>query len=251
MEYKVELQGSLELQGGGHGRIYKCAVFPGNLNCVAKPADHLEAKAYTHLAKTPLKDYVPKFYGIHNFGGRDFLVIEDVVSGFNSPSMADLKVGTRHWDLSASKEKIDGLIEKAKNSTTNSLGVRIIDMKMRKNNTVSKAWDRKQGLVLSIDEFKSAVLEFLPGDLKVKFHERIVKLRDAYAESMKQFPGLRIYASSVLIGYDGDAPGEVRASLIDFAHMYLDINENGADINDSTFDDGVLMGLNSLVSITE
>lgn len=260
MEFKAELQGSLDMQGGGHGRIYKCTVFPGNVSCVAKPVDHMESKAYPLLAKTPLKDYIPKFYGIHNFEGKDFIVIEDLVDGFKSPSMADLKVGTRHWDLTASKEKVDGLIEKAKDSTTNTLGVRVIDVKMRRNKTVVKAWDRKQGLVLTEEQFKDTVLEFLPGELKAKVHEKIQKLRDAYAESVREFPGLRIYASSVLIGYDGDSilrekenktkDTEVRLALIDFAHMYLDVEAAGGDNKDPTFDDGVLKGLNSLVSIT-
>lgn len=251
MEYQAVLEGKMGTQGGGHGRINKCIVNPGNINAIAKPVDHREYSSYLDIMKTPLAPYVCTFYGKHNLDGTDMIVIQDLTSGMNSPCVADLKVGKRHYDLTANPEKIKGLIEKSINSTTPTLGVRATDIHIRKTGKADIVHERKENLKLSIDGFSDVVHEFLPGSRLNDFHEQIVKIRDAFSETIHKFPGFRVYASSVLLTYDGDNDnGPLNVKLIDFAHMYLDISADGGDLNDRTLDDGVLDGLNSLCEIT-
>ena len=247
-EFSVELEGAMTEQGGGHGRINKCIVNPGNIKGIAKPLDHRESGAYDEIKKTPLSPCVPEYFGNHILDGVNMLVIRDTTAGMTSPCLADLKVGTRHYDLTASDEKRIGLIEKAKNSTTPTLGVRVIDAKIRQHGQVVKSWDRKQGLQFTEEEFIQVVKDFLPGKKLSEFHTEIVKIRDAYAATMKAYPGFRVYASSILISYDGDKP--IIVKLIDFAHLYIDIGAEGVDISDPIYDDGVLGALESLCRIS-
>jgi hypothetical protein len=165
--------------------------------------------------------------------------------------MADLKVGTRHYDLRASPEKIQGLIEKQRGSTTDSHGVRLIDAKVRRGKAAVAQWDRKQGLKFSIEELRNVIGEFLPGGLRSEFRKKVQVIAGKFAETALKYPGFRMYASSVLVAYDGDRPeGGLRILLIDFAHTFLNIADEGGDINDTTLDDGVEKGLQTLVDLS-
>ena len=251
-DFTVTLEGTLDGQGGGHGRIQKCLIQPGDVHGVAKPVDHREGLAYALLKKTALADFIPKFYGNHKIDGTEYLVISDLSGGFKSPCVADLKVGTRHYDLQATEQKITELTNKAENSTTPTLGVRVIDVTTRKDGAVTYNCDKKQGLKNSSDDFREVMKKFLPSEhLQASFYSQLTKLIQAYEASLKKFPGLRIYASSVLVCYDGDADpdkAELRLALIDFAHMYIDISKEGVK-PDKSYDDGVVYGLKRLRSL--
>ncbi|KAH0795979.1 Inositol polyphosphate kinase family protein [Histomonas meleagridis] len=242
-EFSIEFSGHLEAQGGGHGRICKCNV---SYPAISKPLDHREGKAYEDLQSTPLVDCIPKFYGIFD----NKIIISDLTAGLTSPCVMDLKVGTRHYDLHATQKKIDELITKQKGSTTDSHGVRIIDGKLRKNGEVVKGWDRKQGLKISYDEFKAAIHEFLPGDLISQFRSRLQIIYGKLAQTIAEHPGYRMYASSILVAYDGDHPEKgIRCCLIDFAHTFINIEEDGGKIDDPTLNDGVMLGLDTLIHV--
>lgn len=243
----IEYEGNMEEQGGGHGRICKCKVKPGDIQCISKPLDHREGSAYESLQKTPLKDVIPTFYGIHD----DCIIIDDITAGMKSPCMADFKVGTRHYDPDATPEKISGLIEKQKGSTTDSHGVRLIDGKIRKDGEVSQQWDRKQGLKFTLDEFSNVVHEFVQESIAAKVNEKLVNIKEAFEGTVKAYPGFRMYASSVLIAYDGDnLENDPKVVLIDFAHTHMDIGEENCDRSNTDYDDGVVKGVQTLIDLT-
>jgi hypothetical protein len=243
----VEYEGAMDTQGGGHGRIRKCKVIPGGQAAISKPLDHREGDAYRSIQDTPLKSVTPTFFGIHN----GCLIISDLTEGFSSPCLADFKVGKRHSDPDAPAEKVQGLIEKQKGSTTDSLGVRLIDAKIRKANGVVKEWDRKQGLKFTPDELENIIHEFIPADLKDEFQAALYRIWGTFSDTVGQYPGFRMYASSVLVAYDGDAPTEIRVVLIDFAHTHMSIDKEGFDREDAQYDDGVLDGITSLINFIQ
>ncbi|EAY22691.1 Inositol polyphosphate kinase family protein [Trichomonas vaginalis G3] len=252
---EIEFTGALPGQAGGHGKIMQCYDKKSSTHCIAKPVDQREADAYNILQKTPLEPYVPRYFGIHNVDGKDWIVIEDLTYGFTSPCVADLKVGTRHYDFYSSQAKIDYLVGKQVGSTTNSHGVRVIGINLRKDKQDIYVQDKKQGLKNTAEQFVQSLHTLLPGNLKDIFHKRLTQIRDAFVEMQKQYPGFRIYASSILVTYDGDAKeyteNNVKIMLIDLAHFYIDITKEGADYNNHEFDDGVLLGLNHMVEFTK
>ena len=255
MSLAVELVGGLSSQGGGHGSILECIVNPGEKRGIAKIVNHREGFAYPELERTPLAEYLPHYYGNHVIDGKEYLVIENLTSGFSSPSIMDLKVGTRHYDLSASKEKIEGQIEKTKSTTSFTLGVRLIDGKMRKNSKTYQAWNRKDALNFSKEELKECLLSFLPTEwLRNQFIQQVQAFRSSFSKTLEIFPGFRVYASSLLLIYDGDADlnnCELRVKFIDFAHMYLDIRSEDADINNPEYNDNVILGCESLITLVQ
>lgn len=241
--YTVELEGKSETQGGGHGRISQCRVV---IPCISKPLDHREGNAYKLLQNTPLSTVIPKFYGIND----GCIIISDLTSGFSSPCLADFKIGTRHYDLQATKEKIEGLIKKQKGSTTDSHGIRLIDVKTRKNGEVIDKWDKKQGLKLSFDELKDVVKKYVPPSLVEDLRLQIQIILGKIAQTRKENPGFRMYAGSVLIAYDGDHLEKgVRSCLIDFAHTYINVETEGARADDPSLEDNILLGVRSLINL--
>ncbi|KAK8853931.1 hypothetical protein M9Y10_016478 [Tritrichomonas musculus] len=248
----IKYEGIMEEQGGGHGRIQRCCVEPGNISCISKPVDHFEAEAYHSLQNTPLKNYIPKFYGIHKSGSQDNIIMEDLTLGFKSPCMGDFKVGTRHYDINSSETKIKTILERQKGSTTETIGVRITDVKTRKNGSVVKSWDRTHGFSFTYDQFEDAWNEFLPtAHIREEVLRQLNDIYSAFEKTLKEHPGFRIYSSSIFIAYDGDDLSDkcdVRVRFIDLAHAHLDLRREGCDIEDEKYDDGVLQGLSSLMN---
>ena len=241
----MEPRGKLDTQGGGHGRILQCQIaYPG----ISKPLTFKEGKAYEDLVKTPLASCIPKFYGIIN----DNIVIDDLTAGFDSPCVADLKIGTRHYDLQATQKKIDELTQKQIGSTTDSHGVRLISAKMRKAKAVTKHWEKDKGLKFSYEELKQVVNEFIPPELRQEFKLKMIRIYGKLAEMLLEYPGFRMYASSVLAVYDGDHLEKgIRVAIIDFAHTYVNVAEEGGNVNDHGLDDGVLKGVGAIIELLE
>ncbi|OHT14629.1 hypothetical protein TRFO_14922 [Tritrichomonas foetus] len=249
----VVYESSMESQGGGHGRIRTCKVQPGNHAAISKPLDHNEGKAYEDLQKTPLKAFIPKFWGINkDSDGVDYLIIDDLTDNLESPCIADLKVGKRHYDINATDDKKKGLIAKQKGSTTDSLGVRLIDAKIRQGGNVVKSWDKKQGLAFTFDELQEVFDEFIPPELKKQFSEKCDAIYAAFDETLEKNPGFRMYAASLLVAYDGEKKDQLKMLLIDFAHTHINIASEGSyDPDDDEYEDGVLQGLATLMNFAE
>ena len=248
----VEYIGNMDEQGGGHGGIRRCTVQPGDHAAISKPLNHCEEQAYKDLQNTPLKEFIPEFFGVQDENGSKNLIISDLTAGFESVCLADFKIGRRHYDLDATEEKKNNLIKKQRNSTTDSLGVRLIDAKIRHGGEVVKAWDRKQGLQFSYDELQEVFDMFVPPELKEEFKEKCDKIYGAYEKTLEENPGFRMYAGSLLIAYDGEKKDDLRLCLIDLAHTHLDITkDHKCDVDDEEYDDGVLQGLASLLNFAE
>lgn len=248
----VKYEGKMEEQGGGHGLIRRCKLQPGNIPCISKPVDHFEAIAYKELQNTPLKKYIPKFYGIHKEGSKENIIMEDLTLGFKSPCMGDFKVGTRHYDINATEEKKNIILSRQKGSTTESIGVRLTDAKIRQNGAVVEAWSRKQGFSFTYDQLEEAWSGFLPTPhLREEVTKKLDELYTAFDETVEKYPGFRMYSSSIFIAYDGDDmsdKSELRVRFIDLAHAHINIADEGCDLDDEIFDDGVLQGISSLMN---
>ncbi|OHS92891.1 inositol polyphosphate kinase family protein [Tritrichomonas foetus] len=163
--------------------------------------------------------------------------------------MADIKIGTRHYDLSATDEKRERITKKQEGTTTNSHAVRLVDAKIRKNGEVVKIFSRDDGNRFNISEFTNAVREFVPDSLKNKLILELQIILGKFAEMRQKYPGFRIYSSSLLIIYDGDAPEKgISVKLIDLAHSYLNVEEHGGKADDPDLEDNVILGVRNLIT---
>jgi hypothetical protein len=140
---------------------------------------------------------------------------------------------------------------KSRASTSETLGLRLVSYTIFKWGQKIEA-TKSQNLRLERFGLLSRIEQLIPSGLRAKVADKLQAMRDAYQELLKLKPNYRMYSASILVCYDADQPcGEVRISLIDFAHGHFDVARDGGDPNDPEYDDGVLNGIESFAHLIQ
>lgn len=269
----LHVMNNLKTQGGGHIGILQGRK--GKHATIAKPlSTEREGLFYKKIKNTPLYENVPKFYGMKkevNFHNNNndikqnsndikqnnkvkyWLFLQDMTANMSSPCIADLKIGTRTYEINVPQFKQERQKSLLKGTTTLSHAVRCIDICIRQNNNIIQRWNRKTGRKMSWSDLHNAIEYFLSSKQKVEqFKDQLKNLRSNLVETYKILPNMRLYSASILIVYDGDKEnGPLTLKLIDFGHGYTDLAEEGGNVHDHTCDDNALLGIDSLLSVTD
>lgn len=160
---------------------------------------------------------------------QKFLLLEDLTSSMNHPSVLDLKMGTRQYGIKANSKKRSSQQKKCSETTSRQLGTRLCGMQV---------WDKSLQKFITKDKYFGRTLR--PGETFVYSLSRflydgltvwsvvskipnLIKMLDSLESHVLALNGYRFYGSSILIMYDDDKEegSEVIVKLIDFAQCVI------------------------------
>lgn len=71
------------------------------------------------------KEFIPQYHGIEERGGSQYIVLENLLDGYDHSNFMDVKLGKVTWAPYKEEAKVQSQIEKNKTTTTGILGLRV------------------------------------------------------------------------------------------------------------------------------
>ena len=231
-------------QAGGHAGIM---IFEGDRLLKKCKQNEIRFFEWLYSQNSPiieeLREFAPRFYGVEERNGSNYVVMENLLTGVEHPNIMDCKLGRVTWTSYHTEETIRNQEAKNKLTTTGSLGFRISGIVV-KNSAGEKIEQlvKKQCFYQITDEnihdyFRKIVTAddgAVQVDVVRHFIQETERIKNWFErQNLKTFK-----ASSVL--YVLGKNGRSQVKYIDFAHA-----EDAGGQSDAN----VIEGLENLINI--
>ncbi|OMJ83882.1 hypothetical protein SteCoe_15110 [Stentor coeruleus] len=205
-----------------------------------------EFKFYTSLFDEENKDedlielrkFVPKYFEVEQIEGKDYLVLENLLTDYDHPNILDCKIGKVTWTPDHNERKTADQKKKAETTTTGSLGFRISGLVVKdEHGAVVESFAKEEGFYgispENIHEFFKKIVGEDKKQVK-KFIRQTGKIIDWFKKQRSKI----FFTASVFYVFGKNGKSQTR--FIDFAHVY---DAHGKE------DENVIQGLESVVEI--
>lgn len=187
---------------------------------------------------------------------EQYIFLGDLTAGFRTPNIMDVKLGTMTFEKSASVEKQQSQLKRARETTSGKHGARVDGLnvyqpKIHQKIRLRHAENWQKPLSESFSLFLSTgVVGEVRWDVAALFIEQLANL---YATLTKHRYSINFLQSSLLFLYEADleAPVKVRLGLIDFDHARILHFEPGSASHKSHSDCGCAFGVANLVVVLQ
>lgn len=236
-------EGYSDHQVGGHSGIM---IFEGERLLKRSKPNEIKFYKWLKLQNGPLysdlKRLVPTFYGVERRDGHEYIILENLVTGYDHPNMMDCKLGRITWTSYHSEEVIRRRKIKYRMTTTDTLGFRISGILINDSlgNKLEHLVKNEAYTSINNDNINEFFRKIVTVDGRLQ-HDAVEKFIDETERIRRWFE--RNYeksfkASSIL--YINGKNGKAQCRYIDFAHV--------EDLAEGT-DGNVIEGLESIIKI--
>lgn len=215
-----------------------------------------------------VRRFFPRFFGTlvveasDGSGPQPHLVMEDLVSGLDRASVADIKIGSRTWYPHAKEDYIAKCSSKDRETTSLTLGFRVSGLRIHDGNNEAASggfWkpSKEQVQGFRAEDVRGVLRRFVSSNPSAAADEEAEEEPDcAFAAAVYGGSGgilaqllelkawfeeqtiFHFYSASVLLVRGSGATGAARVKLVDFAHVFE---------GDGVIDHNFLGGLCSLI----
>lgn len=174
-----------------------------------------------------LRPFLPAYYGTHVFNSTRYLAMEDIADRYSKVCVLDLKIGVRTYEPTATKEKVESELRKCPGQDSvgfRPCGMRVFGTRSQQYRCRNKDWGR----AITTETAPALLAEFVCDDDAYSTVRRIRRVVPPLVQRlrelelvMEKLEGLRFFASSVVIVYEGgerESEPAIDLRMVDFAH---------------------------------
>ena len=234
-------------QAGGHEGSF---ILKGDK--LLKRAGDAEIEFYTSLFSSQntnqdlieLQQFVPNYYGLEKINDKNYLILENLLQGYEHPNILDCKIGKITWTKDHNERKTADQKQKAEKTTTGTLGFRITGLvtKDENGNTIESLSKDTSFYTTSTDNIHEQFRKIVGSDRKRL--KKIIKQTKKILDWFRKQRSKHFFTASI---FYINGKNDCQTKFIDFAHVY----DAEGEPDNSNFYIDVIEGLTNLISVWE
>ena len=161
--------------------------------------------------------FIPQYYGTKEINGEKYLILENLLKGYDHPSIFDCKIGKVTWCSDHDEIRTKNRIEKAEKTTTCTHGFRItgIEVKDTRGNITDKMMKKECYELINAKNIHEYFRKTV-GNNRQMVEVFIVQIKELLEWFRKQKSKIFFTASVFFL----TGKGKCQTKFIDFSHVF-------------------------------